>query len=245
MTRKELYNIRKSWLNRNVKYRLLHFDQFNYEILSNIMYRRKSGRGFKETVNEVIIMADTETSKKPNSEENHVVAWTISIRAFDRNIVTLYGHRPSEFCKTVRRIINNMDGDKTYFYWHNMSYDWTFIERFMFREFGYPDKQLNTKSHYPILIEWENGIVFKDSLILAQKSLERWAKDMDVEHQKAVGKWDYDKLRNQSDTFTISELKYIENDTLAGVECLDALCKSLNKTILSLPLLLLVFQGKQ
>ena len=68
--------------------------------------RRKRG-----SINDCIIMADTETSKAKVNEwyydkklrikyvpvDNYVVAWTLSIRAFDTNIVTLYGHRPSEF----------------------------------------------------------------------------------------------------------------------------------------------------
>ena len=79
--------------------------------------------------------------------------------------------------------------------------------------------QLNIKSHYPLFIEFDNGLMFKDSLILAQRSLEKWSADMDVEHQKAVGLWDYDKIRMQDDYLDNYEKTYIEHDTLAGVEC--------------------------
>ena len=58
--------------------------------------------------------------------------------------------------------------------------------------------------------------------MLAQKKLEKWADDLEVEHKKAVGKWDYSKFRNQEgNEFTPDELEYIEHDTLAGVECLQ------------------------
>ena len=73
--------------------------------------------------------------------------------------------------------------------------------------------------------------------MLFQKGLAKTAEEYNVEHQKAVGKWDYDKYRTQNDPdpFTEDELQYIEQDTLAGVECLDAICKILGKTVYSIP----------
>ena len=235
MKASELREIRKNYLIRYHHYKMLHWTKFNYNVLNNIMYRRRTGRGQNKKYNDCIIMADTETSKKLNSEENHIVAWTISIRAFDMNLVTLYGQKPSEFCECIEKIMKNMEGDETYIYFHNLSYDIVFLEKFLFKKFGYPINQLNTKPHYPILLKWENGLVIKDSLILAQRKLEKWAIDLDVEHKKAVGKWDYDKIRNQCDELTSDELKYIENDTLAGVECIQKTLDALGKNISSIP----------
>ena len=105
----------------------------------------------------------------------------------------------------------------------------------MFKHFGHPEKQLNIKPHYPLFINFEGGIQFRDSLILAQRSLEKWADDLQVEHRKAVGKWDYDKLRSQHESFSADELEYIEHDTLAGVECINALMNALGKKLWSMP----------
>ena len=235
MKASELREIRKNYLRKYHHYKMLHWTKYNYNVLHNIMYNRRTGRGQNEKYNDCIIMADTETSKKPNSEENHIVAWTISIRAFDMNLVTLYGQKPSEFCNCIEKIMYNMEGDETYVYFHNLSYDIVFLEKFLFNKFGYPINQLNTKPHYHILFKWENGLVIKDSLILAQRKLEKWAIDLDVEHKKAVGKWNYDKIRNQCDELTSDELKYIENDTLAGVECIQKTLDALGKNISSIP----------
>ena len=60
-------------------------------------------------------------------------------------------------------------------------------------------------------------------------------KDMQVDHLKSTGKWDYNKLRTQHDTLSSDELEYIEHDTLAGVECIDKTIQALNKKIWSLP----------
>lgn len=227
-----------SYLNNYHKYKMLFWDKFDYSILSrNIMYYRKKGKFQKGTWNDVIITADTETSKSHEISSdplpNHVVAWTISIRAYHINIVTLYGSRPSHMIKAMQLIREALKGDEIYVYWHNMAYDYCFMRLFLFNAFGKPTKELNTKPHYPIMIGFENGYIFKDSLILAQCKLEKWANDLNVPHKKAVGSWDYDLIRDQYDKpkFTRKELQYIENDTLALAECLDSFCVALNKTI--------------
>ena len=238
MTKKELEKIRARYLKHNHKYKMLHWSRFDYKILKNIMYSKKPGDGpGLRSYSDAIIMADSETSKKYKLKEchNHICAWTISIRAFNQNLVTLYGQRPDKFCECLQKIRENLSGDMVVVYFHNLPYDWVFFELFMFDKFGTPGKQLNIKSHYPLFISFENGLQFRDSLILAQRSLEKWADDLDVEHKKAVGLWDYEAIRNQSDNLTPDELEYIEHDTLAGVECLQKTLDALGKKIFSAP----------
>lgn len=233
----------------NRPYEFVHYKKFDYDILKNIWYLQTAGQGERTSYNDVIIMADTETSKKRpdqydpkarknkyKTDENHVVAWTISIRAYHHNIATLYGRKPSKMIETLQRIHDHMNGLKTVIYFHNLAYDHVFLRRFAYRFYGDPVRQLNVKSLYPIYIEYANGLVIKDSLILAQRKLEKWAEDLQVEHQKAVGLWDYEKLRNQDTPLDVSELEYIEHDTLAGVECIDKTLEALKKNISSIPM---------
>lgn len=207
---------------------------------------RRAGRGQNFTYNDVIFTADTETSKtgpdrydaKGNyiPQENIVVAWTLSAIS-DRGIIcTVYGSRPSEFCYFLDLLQDALKGEKTYIFFHNLAYDFTFLERFLFDIFGYPENQLNTKPHYPVSVEFGNGIILRDSLIIAQKKLEKWADELDVVHKKAVGKWDYNVFRDQSGKFTADELQYIEQDTLALAECLEKLRIQLHKHVYSLPM---------
>lgn len=167
--------------------------------------------------------------------DNYIVAFTISIRAFGLNIVTLYGHNPKDLAECLQRIRENIEADTMPVYVHNLSYDWQFMRQFLFERFDTPDKQLNVKSHTPLFIHFSNGIMLKDSYLLSQKSLEKWANDLDVLHKKAVGKWNYDNIRTQQDEFTPDELKYIENDTLALCECLDKTLEVLHKSIATIP----------
>ena len=238
MKRYKLYDKRRDFFQNEHKYQMVLWSDFDFTLLNQIMYIARSGKGHTgEIYNDCIIMADTETSKEiPGCVcKNYVVAWTISIRAFECNIVTLYGHKPSELIECIDKMHKIMPGDKTIIYIHNTSFDWVFCRKFMFRKWGTPDKQLNTKSHYPLFITFNNGITFKDSLILAQRSIDKWSEDLKTEHRKAVGSWDYNKIRNQSDEFDGEELHYIENDTLSGVECIDATMKALHKRIYSMP----------
>lgn len=229
----------KNYFQKFWRYRMTKWDRFDYSILANnIMYYRKKGKFQKGTWNDVIIAADTESSKGHEITEepqpNHICAWTISFRAYHVNICTIYGTKPSEMMNAFQKIRDALQGDDIYIYFHNLSWDYVFLRLFIFRNFGTPVRQLNTKPHYPISLGFGNGMVFKDSLCLAQCKLEKWASDLNVEHKKAVGSWDYDLIRDQDWKFSKEEKKYIENDTLALCECIDAFCISLNKTVYSI-----------
>lgn len=244
------------------EYKLFDYSDLSGAIVHIKQYAKtvkRAGRGTNSEYNDLIIGADTETSKvfadkyetvkhkstkqkkkweelKYIPQENIIVAWTISVRNANGNICTIYGHKPSELVRSIKYIHTSLDGEKTLIFWHNMAYDFWFIDRFCLKEYGKPVTQLNTKPHYPVQIEYENGIVFRDSLIIAQKSLERWANELEVEHKKSVGKWDYEKRRTQNESFSDAEIEYIEHDTLALVECLDVLRDRLHKHVYSIPL---------
>lgn len=237
-TRADLYKSRRRWMIRHSPYSFLYYKYFDFTILNNVMYLRRAGKGKNgPSYNDCIIMVDTETSKEKEKTvcKNYVVAWTLSILAFDMPIVTLYGTKPSELVTSINNIIMAMQGDNTIIYIHNLPYDWVFLRKFFMQEWGTPEHQLNVKPHYPISIDFANGISFRDSLILSQRSLDKWAKDMDVRHKKASGFWDYDKIRDQGGRFTPHEKTYIEHDTLAGVECIYKTMKALKKCIYSMP----------
>ena len=247
---------RANYLKDNWHYKRYFFKDFNYNILQNTIVRKYNSWG-NETYNDITMMIDTETSKKrkdvyetvtikhangkieeknvyqPN--DNHVVIWTLSIRLFDLDIATLYGRKPSELIECIKNILSVLNGKYTLFYVHNLTYDYTFLRKFFFREFGFPVEQLNVKSHYPIQIKFENGLVLKDSLILAQRKLEKWAEDLDAPAKKQTGKWDYDKIRNQDTPVCEDELTYAEFDTLSGTQCIDILKKQLGKQLGNMP----------
>ena len=190
-----------------LKYSYVYYLEWDYSTLSNILCRKKNGSRSRLTYSEAWIMLDTETSKdhpteyeektkKVNGKNlkvktaipqiNHIVAFTCSIRAFHKNLVTLRGSKPSELVHMLKLIRENLKADIVYIFIHNLAYDWVFIRRFLFEAFGVPKSQLNVKNHYPITIQFNNGIILRDSLILAGVSLDTWSKNLAVEHQKAL-----------------------------------------------------------
>lgn len=243
---------RHDYLAENWEYKVYYWNEFNYSILENCICRKYNTYN-TDTCNDITIMVDTETSKKHENEyeykthkngevekiykpdHNHVVIWTITIRMFDLDIATLYGRKPSECVLCIQSILEHLPGRFTHIYVHHLGYDWTYLRKFLISKFGFPVEQLNVKSHYPIQIKFENGLILKDSLILAQRGLEKWAKDMQVSAQKATGDWDYEKLRNQDSEITEDELHYAEFDTLSGTQCIDKLRISLGKWIGNMP----------
>lgn len=244
------YNFINGLVNNEWAYKLTDYALFDYKLLNDIVKLRKAARWEKRTINDIVIMADTETSKKqptqyetlkdgtrkPISQPNHLVCWTITLRAYGYNLVTLRGRKPSEFAECIAKIHDALPGDITYIFIHNLAFDWTFLERFIFERLGFPISQLNTKPHYPIQIEFQGGLILRDSLILLQRSLEKAANDLDVMHKKCVGSWDYEKIRHQNTPLSNDEWTYAEFDTLSGAECIDAYCKGLAKNLASLPL---------
>lgn len=240
MNKQRLEAVRKKWLQDNITYERVIFTRFDYSILQNCLYTCRKGKGSNHSINECWIAFDTETSKKhkqkneDHENHNHVVAWTISIRFFHMNIVTLFGRKPSDLIETLVKIHEALPGEETVFYCHNLPYDYHFLRLFLFQRLGFPENQLNIKSHYPLYIRFKMNkgfITLKDSLMLAQRKLERWAEDMKVDHNKAVGYWQYDKIRDQDERFSFKELSYIECDTIALVECLDKMASVLKKNV--------------
>lgn len=230
------------------EFRICRWDQYDYDILKYIPCDQPRSKQ-RNRFNECFIMADTETSKSnPDRWEedkngkrvyednyNYVVKWSIAINVFGFNLCVLWGSDPEDLLNCIIRIHAGLRGDTTIIYFHNLSYDYMFLRKFIRKAWSDPVKQLNTKPHYPISLEYGNGIIFRDSLALAQRSIEKWGEDLNVEHQKAVGKWDYDKIRHQRDSLTDDELQYICNDVLAGVECLNRLRKTIGKTHRGMP----------
>lgn len=222
---------------QNHTYVRTHWKNFDYSIFTSIQAKRKRGKYQKSTYNDVIVMADTETSKKKPGVigENHIVAWSIAFRAYQTNICTLWGQDPRDFPEMLRRVRRYLPGDELIVYCHNLPYDYTFLRLFLFERFDRPTKQLNVKPYYPLYIRF-GDLVFRDSLMLAQRKLEKWAQDLQVDHGKQVGKWDYERIRTQHDILTEEELDYIEGDVISGVECIDKTLIALDKTLETIPL---------
>lgn len=248
MKRFQLVALRKAEFEK-IKYERVYWENFDYSFFKKILTIRSAGRGSNCSYNDVIIGADTETSKKQKNDvvyekngkkriiayPNHVVLWTISIRVYGSNIVTLYGRKPSDMIRCIGKMHRMMRGEKTIIYFHNWPYDYVYLRKFMFKKWGFPEKTLNIKPHYPLFTYFSNGIMIKDSLALAQRGLDKWSSDLDISHKKLVGQYNYNLIRSQFDDIPDEEIEYAEFDTVGLCECIDKTMEALNKKIYSIP----------
>lgn len=224
-------------------YTRCHFQSFDYSLIANretsTKYCGKDKDGCDKfvTYSELIITADSETSKAKdkNDPTNHVCLWTLTVATMSDTICTLWGRRPSEFVECLKYIRLNVKGDKILFYIHNLPYDYVFFRKFLYEKFDIPTHQLNVKMLYPVSIEFKNGIILRDSLAIAQRKLEKWAIDLDVEHKKAVGKWNYNEYRSVHYEYSEDELEYAEFDTRALAECIRATAKGIGVKMKDMP----------
>jgi len=218
---------------------MLHFEKFDYGKLNSAPTSTKYVGGDCPYIkySELVITVDTETSKSKNKDDktNHVCIWTMTIRDFDKEYETLWGRTPGELVKCLHYMRHNIHADKVLVYIHNLGYDYIFLRKFLFKTFGYPVRQLNVKPLEPVSVEFKCGYVIRDSLVIAQRKLEKWAEDLDVEHKKAVGKWDYSLYRNSKYEYSEDELEYAEFDTRALAECIVATAKGIGVKMKDMP----------
>lgn len=161
---------------------------------------------------------DTETYA--DEKAGWIVFWSICME-YHGQTVTIWGRTPAELCGMLQRISMELgltENRRMVFYVHNYAYDYVFLKNFMLEAFGQPVKSLAVKPHRYINMVWSNGIEIKDSYILAQCSLEKWGRDLGA-GRKALGQWDYNKLRTPATPLSADELDYGCTDVELLAEC--------------------------
>ena len=100
---------------------------------------------------------------------------------------------------------------KLIIYVHNLGYEFTYLIQLLTLRWG-DCKALYTKSRHPLTLEFSNGVEFRDSLKLFQKSLARATEG--CKHEKLKGDLDYSVYRTPGTPLDDKELFYCVNDTL-------------------------------
>ena len=219
----------------SIKYFYTDLKHFDFSILK-LLFSVRSRKD--EYYTDAVMSFDTETSKDieaTDQQENHLVCWSFSLRVAGKNLFSIIGRKPSEFIDFLVKFFEIRPDEKKILYAHNLYYDWCFLRGFLIHAFNKPIKMLAVRPYYPIYIEFENGLILKDSAILAQCKLEKWAKNLNVQHKKLMGAWDYNARLNQNSPLTKKNIKYAIFDTLCDCECVDAMRVSLKKQIYNMP----------
>ena len=115
-------------------------------------------------------------------------------------------------------------------YVHNLSYEWTFMRKFIDYSEGFFKDEGN-----PLKIVTTGGIEFRCSYALSNMALSKFCENEEgVTHYKLIDTYDYDKIRTAVTTLTEEEQAYCYNDVRGLSECIKSRLK--HNTIANIPL---------
>lgn len=224
-----------------MKYGNFNLLKFNNILkLNDTVHRKRKG----VYVYDEYLTLDTETSHTPlmydkkgkyieGSAKGWIYQWAITS---NDNIYN--GRKPSELVEFYKNLLSNniiSSSCQLITFVHNLSYDLEYFIRYFIKEFGIP-KVIASGNREIIQAEFNNGLVFRCSYKLSNKSLNQWSSDYDTEHKKLVGFVDYKKLHFQDSKLEFKDYLYMWNDVLSMRECIDVALKINNDTPASIPL---------
>lgn len=199
---------------------VVYWTEFDYSQLNELNFIKRKNRGNNIYYAENIITADAETAKYTD-EILFITDWSVTIE----NVSVIYGNNVQDFVQFFQNIIDLIcreENHRIVVYIHNYSYDYVFLKNHMFAKWGQPISALAVKPHRYVNMVFD-GIEFRDSYILSQRSLENFCKDMNCESNKKVGAWDYTKFRTPKSGRTQDEIEYSLLDTIALNEAIRKL----------------------
>ena len=118
-------------------------------------------------------------------------------------------------------------------YVHNLGYEFTYLIQMLCHRWG-DCEALYTKSRKPLYLLFDNGVEFRDSYKLFQKSLASATKG--CEHEKLKGDLDYSVYRTPDTSLTDTEFAYCVNDVLGLWEAIERMKKEHKDNAATLPL---------
>lgn len=162
------------------------------------------------------ISLDTETSHIDDK------TWINSIQVYFQD---KYYHfrKPSELIEFYNELIEKLSLNRQYrlvTVIHNASYDLAYLLPYI--QFYLPEKEDHNGIYdgkNKIKQYRQGGLEFRCSLMLSGESLESWSKNLNVEHKKQIGIYDYSKVIYQDDELNEDELLYDKYDVLALNDC--------------------------
>lgn len=116
---------------------------------------------------------------------------------------------------------------------HNLGYEFTYLIQLLCDRWG-DCKALYTKSRKPLYLEFSNGVEFRDSLKLFQKSLARATEG--CKHEKLKGDLDYSIYRTPDTPLDDTEFAYCVNDVLGLWEAIERLKAERHYNAATLPM---------
>ena len=193
----------------------------------NISFMRRSHA--PSVCNEPIIL-DIETANNHADDPRELRTWIVSVQLIFNGEYYLV-RKPEDVVDFFNGLydafgFNDDKRAKNHFvcYIHNSSYDLSYLIPYFERGI----RQYGKRRSKGLIIK-ENKFItytvgsfeFRCSYQLSGMSLEKWSNEMNTEHKKRVGLYDYDKVLYQDSELDDEEQDYDKYDVLTMRECLD------------------------
>lgn len=198
------------------------------------IYDRYKGNNTTYYLSEAMY-CDTETSW--NKDTENTICWISSIQVLFNNKYYLF-RKPTEFMDFLNDIIKLYKLNKyrrVRLLFHNASYDLSYLLGFFQKYLPDKDDVMMLNDRHKIKAYRQGGIDILDTYALSNCSLETWGKNLNVEHKKKVGMYDYTKIIFQDDKLTEAEQIYDKYDVLCLSECFQKQLSNYNDTIATVP----------
>lgn len=197
------------------------------------VHKRRS----KITYSDKPMFLDIETSH--NHDPDNPICWIVSIQVLFDDAYHLF-RTPEEFIEYIIDLSKRMKLSterRLVIYIHNASYDLSYLLPYIQKYYpGKDERHCIMHGEHKIIQYYQGGLEFRCSYLLSGVSLEKWSKEMNVEHQKQVGLYDYDAIIYQDTQLDADSLTYDEYDVLAMQECFDKQLEAHGDYIASVPL---------
>lgn len=175
------------------------------------------------------VYLDIETSNNHAEEPQDLITWISSIQVLFNDHYYLL-RTPEELMEFYKYIYKELSLEpkegkllrKVITYIHHASYDLSYLVPYFMEYLPHFDNEGQGLIEGPNkFLNYQQGpFEWRCSLRLCNMSLAKWSNEMNIEHRKLIGFYDYEKTIYQDDELTAEEEAYDKNDVYAIKECL-------------------------
>jgi len=189
------------------------------------------------------VFLDIETSNNHAEKPEDLRCWIVSIQVLFNGQYHFFRY-PEELIKWYKKLYKELKlyptskfKKKLITFIHNASYDLSYLIPYIndLPDFGYSNQGI-IEGNNKFLTYVRGSLEFRCSYQLSGMSLEKWSKEMDIEHKKQVGLYDYDAVLYPDSDLSEDSKKYDFYDVLSMKECLEKQLLYHNDTLVSVPL---------
>lgn len=197
------------------------------------IHKRRSKISYCDTP----VFLDCETSW--NHDDENPKCWIVSIQVLFDGYYHLF-RTPEELISWYLEKIEQMRLDENrrlITYIHNASYDLSYLGPYIQKYL--PGKETRSglyDGEHKIIYYTQGPLEFRCTYLLSGTSLEKWSKEMNCEHIKQVGLYDYERIIYQDDEIDEQSLIYDKYDVLSMSEAFQKQLSAHEDTIVSVPL---------